>query len=125
LALAIVGRTHPGVHVETATATVTDGTELELRIYRPKDSGTGPLPAIVNFHGGGWVSGNLKHSEWWASNIAGEAGVLVISVDYRLAPEHSFPGPLDDCYEATVWIADHAEELGADPHRLAVMGDSA
>jgi acetyl esterase len=80
---------------------------------------------VVNFHGGGWVSGDLNHSQWWASHLAAEAGVLVISVDYRLAPEHPFPGPAEDCYDATLWIADHAAELGADPDRLAVMGDSA
>jgi acetyl esterase/lipase len=125
LARTVVGRTHPGVHVETGTARTADGTELALRIYRPKAAGTERLPVIVNFHGGGWVSGDLNHSDWWASNIAAEAEVLVISVDYRLAPEHSFPVPLEDCYDATVWIADHAAELGADPGRLAVMGDSA
>jgi acetyl esterase len=125
LALAIVGRTHAGVHVETGAATATDGTELALRLYRPKTATTGTLPVVVNFHGGGWVSGDLNHSNWWASTMAAEADVLVISVDYRLAPEHSFPGPVEDCYDATAWIADHAAELGADPHRLAVMGDSA
>jgi acetyl esterase len=125
LAKIAVGRTHPDVHVESSAATVTDGTELALRLYRPKSARTDPLPVVVNFHGGGWVSGDLNHSQWWASNIAARAGVLVISVDYRLAPEHSFPGPLDDCYDATAWVADHATELGADPTRLAVMGDSA
>jgi acetyl esterase len=121
----VVGRTHSGVRVETGTAVASDGTELALRIYRPKESGAEPLPVVVNFHGGGWVSGDLNHSQWWASTLAAEAGVLVISVDYRLAPEHSFPGPAEDCYDATAWIADHADELGVDPHRLAVMGDSA
>jgi len=125
LARAIVGGTHPGVQVESGAATATDGTELALRLYRPKSAGADPLPVVVNFHGGGWVSGDLNHSQWWASNIAAKAGVLVISVDYRLAPEHSFPGPAEDCYDATVWIADHAADLGADPTRLAVMGDSA
>ena len=125
LARAVVGRAHPGVHVEPGAATATDGTDLALRLYRPRAAAADPLPVVVNFHGGGWVSGDLNHSEWWASNIAARAGVLVVSVDYRLAPEHSFPGPLDDCYDATAWIADHAAELGADPHRLAVMGDSA
>lgn len=125
LARAVVGRTHPGVHVETGAATAADGTGLALRIYRPKAANADPLPVVVNFHGGGWVSGDLNHSQWWASGMAAEAGVLVISVDYRLAPEHSFPAPLNDCYDATAWIADHAAELGADPRRLAVMGDSA
>jgi acetyl esterase len=125
LAWPIVGRTHRGVRVEKAAAVATDGTSLALRIHRPKNAATDPLPVIVNFHGGGWVSGDLRHAEWWASSLAAEAGVLVVSVDYRLAPEHPFPGPAEDCYDATVWIAEHAGELGADPARLAVMGDSA
>lgn len=121
----IVGGTHRGVRVEKRFAVATDGTELELRIHRPKDASTSPLPAVLNFHGGGWVSGDLKHAEWWASSLAARAGVVVISVDYRLAPEHSFPQPPEDCYDATAWVAEHADELGIDPHRLAVMGDSA
>ena len=125
IAQLVVGRTHRGVRVEDGTAVASDGAELALRIYRPKASGAEPLPVVVNFHGGGWVSGDLNHSQWWASSLAAEAGVLVISVDYRLAPEHPFPGPAEDCYDATAWIADHADELGGDPRRLAVMGDSA
>jgi acetyl esterase len=121
----IVGGTHRGVRVEKCFAVATDGTELELRIHRPKDAGTSPLPAVLNFHGGGWVSGDLKHAEWWASSLAARAGVVVVSVDYRLAPEHSFPQPPEDCYDATGWVADHADELAVDPQRLAVMGDSA
>jgi acetyl esterase len=125
LAWPIVGRTHRGVSVERGTAVTADGTELALRIHRPKDALGGRLPVVVNFHGGGWVSGDLRHAEWWASGLAVGAGVLVVTVDYRLAPEHPFPGPLEDCYAATGWVAEHAAELGADPARLAVMGDSA
>lgn len=125
LAWPVVWRTHGGVRIEQGAAVAADGTPLALRIYRPKDAGPDPLPVVVNFHGGGWVSGDLKHSEWWASSIAAEAHVLVVSVDYRLAPEHPFPGPAEDCYDATAWIADHATELNAEPGRLAVMGDSA
>jgi acetyl esterase len=125
LAQIVVGRTHRGARIAQGAAVAADGTELALRIYRPKSAGTDPLPVVVNFHGGGWVSGDLNHSQWWASSLAAEAGVLVVSVAYRLAPEHSFPVPAEDCYDATAWIADHAAELGADPHRLAVMGDSA
>jgi acetyl esterase len=125
LAWPIVGRAHSGVRIESGTAVAADGTPLPLRIYRPKGARSEPLPVVVNFHGGGWVSGDLNHSQWWASSVAAEAGVLVISVAYRLAPEHSFPIPAEDCYDATVWIAEHAAELGADPSRLAVMGDSA
>jgi acetyl esterase len=125
LARPIVGGTHRGVTVEKAAAVATDGTELELRIHRPKNAGAAPLPVVLNFHGGGWVSGDLKHAEWWASSLAAQAGVVVVSVDYRLAPEHPFPQPPEDCYDATLWIAEHAGELGVEPRRLAVMGDSA
>jgi acetyl esterase len=125
LARPITGSAHSRVRISKGSATTADGTALALRIYRPKDAGTEPLPVVVNFHGGGWVSGDLNHSQWWASTMAAEARVLVISVAYRLAPEHPFPGPAEDCYDATAWISDHATELGADPHRLAVMGDSA
>lgn len=125
LAWLAVGRTHPGVQVDNGAAAAADGTELALRIYRPKNAGEGPLPVVVNFHGGGWVSGDLNHSNWWASSLAANAGVLVVSVAYRLAPEHSFPGPAEDCYDATLWVAEHAADLGADASRLAVMGDSA
>ncbi|MDT4918141.1 MAG: acetyl esterase [Pseudonocardiales bacterium] len=121
----VVGRTHRGVQVESGTAVASDGTELPLRIYRPKDAPADPLPVVVNFHGGGWVSGDLNHSDWWASTLAAQARVVTISVDYRLAPEHSFPVPVQDCFDTVVWVADHAGELGIDPHRLAVMGDSA
>jgi acetyl esterase len=125
VAKVLIGRTHRGVRVESGTARTADGTGLALRSYRPKDAGREALPVVVNFHGGGWVSGDLNHSDWWASSLAAEARVVVISVDYRLAPEHPFPGPAEDCYDATMWIADHALELNVDRDRLAVMGDSA
>ena len=121
----ITWRTDRNAVVSAGEATATDGTALPLRIYRPKDAGPGPLPVVLNFHGGGWVSGDVHQSEWWASSIAARAGVVVVSVEYRLAPENSFPIPVEDCYDATRWVAEHAEELGVDPSRLAVMGDSA
>ena len=125
LAQVVVGRTDRGVRVEHRFATASDGAQLKLRLYRPKGAGNEPLPVVVNFHGGGWVSGDLNHADWWCSSMAARANVLVIAVDYRLAPEHSFPGPVEDCYDATVWVAEHGADLGADPARLAVMGDSA
>jgi acetyl esterase len=120
----ITGRPHPDAEISEDAATLADGTTLPLRIYRPRGVG-GELPVVVNFHGGGFVSGNARQSEWWASSVAARAGVVVISVEYRLAPEHPFPGPGEDCYAATVWVAEHAERLGVDAGRLAVMGDSA
>jgi len=121
----ITWRTHPGASAENITMTLDDATELPLRVYRPRPAPAGPLPAVVNFHGGGWVSGDVYQSEWWASSVAALAGVVVVSVEYRLAPEHPYPVPVEDCYAATVWVHAHAARLGVDPARLAVMGDSA
>jgi acetyl esterase len=121
----ITGRAHRSVEIIEAEARSTDGTPLPLRVYRPAGTQGQRLPVVLNFHGGGWVSGNVRQSEWWASSVAAEAGVVVVSVEYRLAPEHSFPVPVEDCYDATRWVADHAEKLAVDPDRLAVMGDSA
>ncbi|WP_375480031.1 alpha/beta hydrolase [uncultured Jatrophihabitans sp.] len=121
----IAGRADPHAEITERAAKSSDGVELPLRVYRPKDAGTAVLPVVVNFHGGGWVSGDARQSEWWASALAAQAHVVVVSVEYRLAPEHPFPGPAEDCYDATVWVAEHAGEFGVDPQRLAVMGDSA
>jgi acetyl esterase len=121
----ITGRVHRGVEVTQAEATAADGTGLPLTVYRPLGAGSARLPVVLNFHGGGWVSGDVHQSKWWASSVAAQAGVVVVSVGYRLAPEHPFPGPPEDCYDATVWVAEHADELGVDAARLAVMGDSA
>ena len=121
----IAGRTHRGVEVDETVAPAADGTPLRLRIHRPVGSRGQRRPAVLNFHGGGWVSGDVRQSEWWASSVAAEAGVVVVSVEYRLAPEHPFPVPPEDCYDATLWVAEHADELGVDASRLAVMGDSA
>lgn len=121
----ITGRIHRGVTASAGSAAASDGTVLPLRIYHPNDAGPGPLPVVLNFHGGGWVSGDVYQSEWWASSLAAQAGVVVVSVEYRLAPEHPFPIPVEDCYDATRWVAAHPDDFGIDPDRLAVMGDSA
>src|SRR5947209_18655721 len=101
----IAGRADKGAEITQASAVATDGTALPLRVYRPKGA-TGPLPVVLNFHGGGWVSGDVHQSEWWASTLAVRAGVAVVSVEYRLAPEHPFPTPVEDCYDATAWVAE-------------------
>ena len=120
----LAGRTHRGVGIEDRTCTLADGTALPLRLYRPRQV-SGLLPAVVNFHGGGFASGDPQQSQWWCSSVAARAEAVVVSVDYRLAPEHVFPVAAEDCYAATAWVAQHAAELGVDPSRLAVMGDSA
>jgi acetyl esterase len=98
--------------------------EVRVRRYRPADP-AGPLPALVYFHGGGFVVGSLDLYHADCRRIAAEVGAVVVSVDYRLAPEHPFPAPLEDCYSALVWVAEHADELGVDPDRIGVGGESA
>ena len=88
-------------------------------------TGDGPFPVLVWIHGGGWVIGSAVDSQATARDLAAGAGCIVVSVDYRLAPEHKAPAALDDCIAATRWVLDHASELGGDPSRVAVGGDSA
>ena len=101
-----------------------DDTDIRLRIYRPP-SDAKPLPVVINFHGGGWVQGNPEQSEWAMSRIAIRVEAIVVSVAYRLAPEQPFPAAVNDCWAALLWVYNNAGELGGDPDRLAVMGDSA
>jgi acetyl esterase len=98
------------------------GGPIPLRLYRPTP---GVLPAFVFFHGGGWVVGDLETHDVVCRQLAQAAGVAVIAVDYRLAPEYPFPAAADDAWSATTWIAGHAGDLAIDPSRLAVGGDSA
>jgi acetyl esterase len=94
-----------------------------VRIYTP--AGPGPKPALVYFHGGGWVLGSPETIDGPCRRLANASGCVIISVDYRLAPEHHFPIPLDDCYAATSYVAGHAASFGIDARRIAVGGDSA
>jgi acetyl esterase len=97
--------------------------DVTLRIYTPL--GDGPFPIYVYFHGGGWVIGNLDTEDASCREICNCVGCIVVSVDYRHAPEHKFPTAIHDAYEATCWIADNAATFGGDPSRLAVGGTSA
>jgi acetyl esterase len=99
------------------------GGEIPVRIYTP--AGSGPFPILVWFHGGGWVVGDLETADPTARHLTVGASCVVVSVDYRLAPETKFPGAADDCYAATVWAAQHAERINGDADRIAVGGDSA
>ena len=99
---------------------------IPLRLYRPAEvAATTALPVLVYFHGGGWVIGDLDTHDVLCRQLTAEAGVSVVSVDYRLAPEHKFPAAVEDAWAATRWIVAHASELGVDAGRLAVGGDSA
>ena len=99
------------------------GGAIEARLYRPTADGV--LPGLVFFHGGGWVIGDLDSHDDLCRDLAAQAGCAVLSVDYRLAPEHRFPAAADDAIAATHWVAANAAPLGIDPKRLAVGGDSA
>jgi acetyl esterase len=96
---------------------------LRVRVYRP--SPEAPLPILVWFHGGGWVTGSLETHDNLCRLLCDDAQVIVVSVDYRLAPETKFPGAAEDCVAAWKWVNDHVAELGGEPHRIALGGDSA
>ncbi len=101
-----------------------DADGVPVRIYRPTDS-TEPQRALVYFHGGGFVVGSVETHDGITRALARRADCIVVSVDYRLAPEHPYPAALDDCWTATKWVIEKAEKLGIDPDRIGVGGDSA
>jgi acetyl esterase len=96
---------------------------ISLRIYAPDRDG--PAPVLAFFHGGGWVRGSIDAYDGLCRRLTNRVGSVVVSVGYRRAPEHPFPAGLEDCYAATEWAATHAGDLGGDPDRVAVGGDSA
>jgi acetyl esterase len=99
---------------------------IPLRLYRPAGVGDSRrLPVLIYFHGGGWVIGDLETHDVLCRQVTAEAGVCVVAVDYRLAPEHKYPAAVDDAWAATRWIVAHAAEFGIDTERVAVGGDSA
>jgi acetyl esterase len=100
-----------------------DGVSITLRVYCP--SAAKGLPCLVYFHGGGWVLGDLDGADPMCKKIADAAGTVVVSVDYRLAPEHPHPIPMEDCYAAVLWAHAHADELGIDSSDISIGGQSA
>ncbi|RBM04547.1 alpha/beta hydrolase [Streptomyces sp. PT12] len=100
------------------------GTALSLRVHRPADA-RGPLPALLSMHGGGFVLGSPDVDHESNVRLCRELPAVVVSVDYRLAPEHPFPAALDDCWTALRWLADNAPALGVAPDRIGLWGDSA
>jgi acetyl esterase len=114
---------HPDVRTEDRTIDGPAGA-IPIRVYWPPSSEP-TLPVVVFLHGGGWSVGDLDTYDGDARHHAVGADAVVVSVDYRLAPEHPYPAAVDDAWAATQWVAAHAGELGAHPDRLAVAGDSA
>src|SRR5262249_29322501 len=108
---------------DRAVARPESGVEVPIRVYSPRQRAA-PRPAGLYIHGGGFVVGSVDTEHAAAAAIA-NAGVVVVSVDYRLAPEHPFPAGLEDCYTALRWLHEHAFELGVDVERVAVFGQSA
>ena len=113
---------HAGVTME-ARLIEQNGLSIPARIYTPP--GNPPFPIVVLLHGGGWVSGSLDTHEPYCRALATEAKAVIVSVDYRLAPEHKFPAGLHDCTDATLWTLAHAAELNGTPEQVLIGGDSA
>lgn len=101
------------------------GGPIPVTVTTPKGAGKGPLGCLIYYHGGGWVIGDRATLHPTVTRLANQAGCKVVSVEYRLAPEHKFPAPFDDCYAALEWVAANAASIGVDPNKLAVGGDSA
>jgi acetyl esterase/lipase len=102
-----------------------DGHDLEMTWFSPTDAPASPGPALLHTHGGGMILGSVTGFAAAIHNTVAESGVPMLSVEYRYAPEHPHPTPLEDCYTGLVWLQDHAKELNVDPARIGVMGESA
>ncbi|OBG25169.1 alpha/beta hydrolase [Mycobacterium sp. 852002-51057_SCH5723018] len=115
---------HPELRVEDRTIPGPGG-PIGVRIYWPSSQPGGDAPVVLYFHGGGFVVGDLDTHDGTARQHAVGAGAIVVSVDYRLAPEHPYPAAVEDAWAATLWVAEHGRRIGADTTRMAVAGDSA
>jgi len=107
----------------TVQAVPVEGGTIDLRVHRP--AGDGPFPALVYLHGGGWILGSAWQTDVVCRRLADVTGSVVASVDYRLAPEHPAPGPVEDCYAALAWVVDNADTLDVDAADVALGGQSA
>jgi acetyl esterase len=115
----------PDLRTEDRVVGHGDLTDIPVRVYWPPVTQHSDLPIVVFYHGGGWALGDLDTHDPIARAHAVGAEAIVVSVDYRLAPEHPFPAGVNDCWAALQWVGQHAAELGGDPNRIAVAGDSA
>jgi acetyl esterase/lipase len=118
----LMGTPEPVASVEERVVPCS-GVELPVRIYKFKTNGASPV--LVYFHGGGWVTGNLDTSDVWCRAFTNAAQCILVSVNYRHAPEHKFPTAVEDAFNATRWVSTNAQSLGGDPMRIAVGGASA
>lgn len=112
-----------GVHRERVELESSDGTRIGGLLYVPVSGSE--RPGYLHIHGGGYVMGEAAGSDEVNVNVASKLGVVILSVDYRLAPEHPIPAPLEDCYAGLAWLSGHARELGIDPGRIGIGGESA
>lgn len=117
-----VAEPDPILHVEDRAIAV-DGGEIAVRVYRPTAEPNAPV--VVFFHGGGWVLCDLDSHDSTCRRIANDSGCVVVATEYRRAPEFRFPVPVEDCYAALLWAHANAADIGGDPDRLAIFGDSA
>lgn len=115
----------PQLRIEERTVSYGDLADIPVRIYWPPVPQHDNLPVVVYYHGGGWAIGDLDTHDHVARAHSVGAEAIVVSVDYRLAPEHPFPAGVEDAWAALRWVGEHATELGGDPARIAVAGDSA
>lgn len=120
----LLGKTPPDVSIERIVIPRADQSSLRLRVYRPTAQNAS-APAMLWLHGGGYIIGRPEQDESQCLQYAREVGLVIVSVDYRRAPEHPFPAALDDGYTALQWLAANAADLGVDVNRLAIGGDSA
>ncbi len=109
--------------VDDTNISGTDGNSIPLRIFTPLETAD-HLPVLLFFHGGGWAFGSIEDADPFCRRLANRTKCIVISVDYRLAPENQFPKGLEDCYAATKWVYQNASYLGGDHRRIAVGGES-